>query len=237
MIRSSHAEMLSILANNPDGLKTAQIVRIADENPKSAIADSSSAAKMIYSLRNSELLTSWIDAGKNKHKITAKGREALTVYNNAQQTKTQPAATDPIPSVSVDHRTESDTTASQDIHKTESFSAMDLDIVEKPVSLSTIIQTPALETHQLVSDDEMARAPVSFDPFKDILAELQHSQSSIDRIQNIIKLAKPAPRIQHKQEKLATLRLVQQSIGLFNGDIEDILQQIYQDLEQMESTL
>jgi hypothetical protein len=91
-------------------------------------------------------------------------------------------------------------------------------------------QLAQTENDQQFQSDEIPHTPITYDPFGDIYTQLQQAQQMLQNI----KLPE-SPRIQNKQEKLATLRLVQQTIGLFNGDVEDILQQIYQDINQMEA--
>lgn len=168
--------------------------------------------------------------------ITSKGRAYYSDLNDDEtHDQTQPAEANAVSPVSVDHRAESDAATSEEIHVIDAQRAVVLDLVQKTVSEASHTTTYAPPVDQLVSDVEVAHSEVRFDPFKDIYTELQSTQITLQRAQEKLKRIPTAPRIQHKQEKLATLRLVQQTIGLFNGDVEEILQQIYQDLDQVEA--
>lgn len=172
--------------------------------------------------------------------ITSTGRSTYSVlHDDETDNQTQPSDTHQAlqhAQLALDSGQKSDTTASEDFSKNDSIGPVVLDAIQEPIlQPENDPQTTQTQNTEPFQDHEMAHAPVSFNPFKDIFEELQHSKSSIDRMVNIIMTTTPPPRIRHKQEKLATLRLVQQSIGLFNADVDDILQQIYQDLDQMEA--
>jgi hypothetical protein len=129
----------------------------------------------------------------------------------------------------LDSGQESETETSEDLPKNDPISPVVLDTIQEPIlQPENDPQAAQTQNAEPIQDHEIPHAPITYDPFKDIYNQLQTAQDMLKRIPT-------APRIQHKQEKLATLRLVQQTIGLFNGDVEDILQQIYQDLDQMEA--
>jgi hypothetical protein len=165
--------------------------------------------------------------------ITPQGRAYYSDLNDDEtDNQTQPINPKPILQpvpLALDSGQESETEASEDLPKNDPISLVVLAAIQEPIlQPENDTQTTQTQNAEPIQDHEMAHAPLTYDPFGDIYNQLQTAQDMLKRIPT-------APRIQHKQEKLATLRLVQQTIGLFNCDVEDILQQIYQDLDQMEA--
>jgi len=98
------AEVLSIIAQHADGLTTAQILSVADQNPNSTLLDTSDASRRVYNLRGFGYIKTWMSGKTNTHGITGNGAEALETFftqaNPQDPMKTtateKPAATDPI---------------------------------------------------------------------------------------------------------------------------------------------
>lgn len=88
--------------------------------------------------------------------------------------------------------------------------------------------------HQPIKNDEMARAALTqagyivLDPFSENDAFFC---SVVERLSNSNK-----PRITRKPEKLATLRLVRESLGILNSDIDELLAAIITDFEKLAET-
>jgi|GEM_PF-6253395 len=228
MIASSHAQLLTILASHPDGLKTAEIVSIADENPKSEIADNSAASKMIYSLRGSGLITSWTDAGKNKHKITPKGLDELQAFYNEETHSIQPSV------------------------KTTQASYVEVDSGERPnakmeetIPARLGIGTPLVDAHpetntvhttaiqiqeklQPLQTDEIPRL-VTYDPFGEIYQELQKAQDLIDKLPR----PQPLPKIHRVKEKQLMLQLIKNHYELINQDVGELFADMIEDYKKL----
>lgn len=170
----------------------------------------------------------------NRWAITSTGRAFYSDLNDDETHDQIPTKTYPLSAIDDDPRPESESAAQNSDGQLLSDSRMVLDSVQQQMGC---METPDAQTpvDQPIQANEVAHSEVRFDPFKDIYTELQSTQITLQRAQEKLKRIPTAPRIQHKQEKLATLRLVQQTIGLFNGDVEEILQQIYQDIDQMEA--
>jgi hypothetical protein len=167
--------------------------------------------------------------------ITPQGRAYYSDLNDDEtDNQSQPVNPKPILQpvpLALDSGQESETETSEDLPKNDPISPVVLDTIQEPIlQPENDPQTTQTQNAEPIQDYEMAHTPLTYDPFGDIYNQLQQAQHMLQNL----KLPE-SPRIQHKQEKLATLRLVQQTIGLFNGDVEDILQQIYQDLDQMEA--
>lgn len=99
------AEVLSIIAQHADGLTTAQILSVADQNPSSTLLDTSDVSRRVYNLRGFGYIKTWMSGKTNTHGITGNGAEALEAFftqpNPMDLMKTtpikeKPAATDPI---------------------------------------------------------------------------------------------------------------------------------------------
>lgn len=213
MIPDSHAEMLTILAAHPAGLKTAEIVSIADDNPKSQIVDSSAASKMIYSMRGAGLVTSWMDAGKNKHKITSKGLAELQEFNDAK-TPTVQSTTEisPVSSVDMDDRPQRERQAVETVAETHQDSQLVLD------------QDQPLQT------DEVPRPTVTYDPFSEIYQELQKASAMVKKLPK----PKPAPVVKQTREKILMLNLIKNHYELINQDVGELFADMINDYKNWE---
>lgn len=230
MITASHAEMLSILNDHPDGLITAEILKVADKNPKSLIADLKNASAMVYALRGAKLLTSWMDAGKNKHKITALGASELDAFKNI-------SAVSPATQTESAHMAISDQSA---IQEPAGKNTSDTKLEAKHSLDSSIL---ADEQNQ-ISDDleesqdqplqnlEIPRPAVTYDPFGEIYAELQKAQDLVKKLPR----PKPAPTIQKPREKILMLTLVKNHYELINTDVGELFADMINDYQQFEKT-
>lgn len=147
--------------------------------------------------------------------ITQQGRAYYSdLYDDETDDQTQPSQADPLPPVSMDHRPESDTTASQEIQEADPVSAMVLDTVQEPIPQPSDTQTPTPPVDQLVSDAEMARAVIAFNNAKKTL-----DQSFSNLLSLIIDVASQQPdtiAIENKAQALALLETLETN-DLYSG--------------------
>lgn len=174
--------------------------------------------------------------GDNNHthrwSITPQGRAYYSdLHDDETNDQTQPAEADPLSPVSVDHRAESDTAASEEIHVIDAQRAVVLDLVQKPVSEASHTTTYAPPVDQLVSDAEVARAVVTFNNAKKNLDQAFSNMLSL-----IIDVASQQPdtiAIENKSQALALLETLETN-ELYSGQHRATFARIRQAVELME---
>lgn len=231
MIPASHAETLQILRAYPKGLKTRDILKIADDIKNSQIADLKNASAMIYTLRASKYVTSSVSGGQNIHQITKKGIEALEAFYADQQASTvQPAGeSNPVPQMALDSGQESDIETDENLAATNLDTSMDMDTQPQPME-----QQQTLETAQdkPLQSNEIPQPAVTYDPFNDIYNELQKAVEMVEKLPR----PKPAFVVKQPKEKIMMLRYAQEHYSLINTDVGNLFADMINDYQQLEQS-
>jgi hypothetical protein len=231
MIPASHAETLQILRDNPQGLKTRDILKKADDIKNSQIADLKNASAMIYTLRASKYVTSSVSGGQNIHKITKKGIEALEAFYADQQASTvQPAGeSNPAPQLALDSGQESNIETDENLAESSMDTRMDMDT--QPQSMEQQ-QTLEASQDQQFQCDEIPQPAVTYDPFNDIYNELQKAVEMVEKLPR----PKPAFVVKQPKEKIMMLRFVKEHYALINTDVSNLFADMINDYQKLEQS-
>jgi hypothetical protein len=239
MINIRHAQVLQILADNPQGLKTGQIVRIADDNPKSQIVDVSDCSEIVYRCRLAGNITTWKDGKSNAHKITKAGLDVLKEYNEANGIESTPAEGGATMEVETDNREESDRSNNELLETAGDDKALVLDTVQKQepeieaaMDLEESIQpihadevAEGLEFHDMITSFG-AGVNAFIAGTKQLIAELDEAKAEIERLRAL-------QAISNKRETIAVLKHVQGFVKPINADFDVVLGDIVQKIEAM----
>jgi hypothetical protein len=231
MIPASHAEMLQILRDNPQGLKTRDILKKADEIKNSLIADLRNASAMVYTLRASKYATSSVSGGQNIHQITKKGIEALEAFYADQQASTVQPETEsnPAPQLALDSGQESDIETDENLAASSMDARMDMDTQPQPLEQSETLETAQ---DQPLQSDEIPQPAVSYDPFKDIYNGLQKAAEMVEKLPR----PKPAFIVKQPKEKIMMLRYAKEHYALINTDVGNLFADMINDYQQLEQS-
>jgi hypothetical protein len=229
MIPASHAETLQILRDNPQGLKTRDILKKADDIKDSQIADLKNASAMIYTLRASKYVTSSVSGGQNIHQITKKGIEALEAFYADQQASTvQPTKNYSLSSLGLDSGQESCIEETDEkLAERQLDITLDMDTQPQPMEQPETLETAQ---NQPLQSDEIPQPAVSYDPFKDIYNGLQKAAEMVEKLPR----PKPAFVVKQPKEKIMMLRYAQEHYDLINADVGNLFADMINDYQQLE---
>lgn len=239
MIPASHAEMLQILRDNPQGLKTRDILKKADEIKNSLIADLRNASAMVYTLRASKYVTSSVGGGQNIHQITKKGIEALEAFYADQQTSTvQPATesqavayleSETTSQLAMDNRQESAAGKDENMGISGLYAQTGMDTQPPPVEQPETLDTAQ---NQQIQSDEIPQPAVTYDPFNDIYNELQKAVEMVEKLPR----PKPAFIVKQPKEKIMILHYAKEHYALINTDVGNLFADMISDYQQLEQS-